>query len=418
MNKLRLLLIIAVIASCGLLFFGLGKDKSMPENVHVNTSASLSEPGENQGTERANDGTEPAHRAGLSKFDTKERHIPGAPIPLDEVTSSSELEKAVDELGKAIETDNLQSLPDSAIYVWPDIINAFKAYSTGKADNEEEMLVGEYLFGTQDARKRLGEALCLERLDRVWSKVSESRSPDQLPPFAHCPSYGTAYSVDNSCLSCPRHGLSLSFPHRTAAKSLEDVSQLALGYFSHDRISRLDAAIIGDSKSAVKPGETVADVGCGVGCYLWSMARGAGAKGKVIAVDVDDNVLRFVKFVSGKRGAGIETRKVTRENFGFAPNSLDRVFLIDVLNVIAGTELKVGGKISSRTDGYMRGLIKAIKPGGHLVIIDFPPESTRPHISSEEARGIIEPMGMKLEALCDLELPEEAAPMYVATFVK
>lgn len=410
MNKLRLLLVIAVIASCGLLFWGLGKNKPLPENSPSNNLAGPSD-GEPSPSESS-------HRAGLSKFDKAERHIPGAPVPPDEVTSSDELEKAVDELGKALADSSLQSLPESAVYVWPDIVNAFNAYSTGKADNEEDKLAGEYLFGSADARYRLSEALCLERLDREWSKVWETKNFDNLPSSSHCPSYGTPYTADEKALSCPSHEQSLSFPHRTAAKSFEDVSQLALGYFNHDRTKRLDEAIISDSHSAVKPGETVADVGCGVGCYLWSMARAAGSNGKVFAVDVNDDVLRFVKFVSDHRRANVETKKITRSDFSFAPDSLDRVFLIDVLNVIAGTELKVGGKISARTDGYMRGLIKAIKPGGHLVIIDFPPESTRPHVSSEQARSIIEPRGMKLEALRDLELPEEAAPMYVATFVK
>lgn len=45
----------------------------------------------------------------------------------------------------------------------------------------------------------------------------------------------------------------------------------------------------------VKPGMTVADIGCGLGFYTIEMARMVGEKGRVVAVDFQPEMLRFTE---------------------------------------------------------------------------------------------------------------------------
>ena len=45
----------------------------------------------------------------------------------------------------------------------------------------------------------------------------------------------------------------------------------------------------------VKPGMTVADIGCGLGFYTIEMAKMIGEKGKVVAVDFQPEMLRFTE---------------------------------------------------------------------------------------------------------------------------
>jgi len=50
----------------------------------------------------------------------------------------------------------------------------------------------------------------------------------------------------------------------------------------------------------VRPGMTVADVGCGLGFYTVEMARMVGEKGRVVAVDFQPEMLRFTRRKANK----------------------------------------------------------------------------------------------------------------------
>ena len=62
----------------------------------------------------------------------------------------------------------------------------------------------------------------------------------------------------------------------------------------------------------VKPGMTVMDVGCGVGWFSIPMARMVGDHGKVIAVDLQQQMLDMLRRRAEKAGvaARIETAQV------------------------------------------------------------------------------------------------------------
>lgn len=56
----------------------------------------------------------------------------------------------------------------------------------------------------------------------------------------------------------------------------------------------------------VKPGQTVIDIGCGMGFFTLAMARMVGEKGRVVALDVQQQMLERVRARSKR--AGLEHR--------------------------------------------------------------------------------------------------------------
>lgn len=294
----------------------------------------------------------------------------------------------------------------------------------GQPETEEERLTQEYLFGTPERAQKsltaLGQWLCFWRLDVVWPGPRETTKPPELPAWAVCPVDGTRYHSGKvgtvAFLQCPSHRLVLrsSFP---APENLptEDTRQLAMGYFSEKRSHNLDAALDPAAPSGIRPGETVVDLGAGVGCYTWPMARRAGPKGRVIAVDVDPGVLQFIDFVAERRPElHVETVLATRESPHLDAGVADRIFMVDVYNVIVGTELEVHGEPGERSSAYMVQVAKALKPGGRLVLVDFLPEGGLLHVPEEAAVKEIGALGLELLDRRRLE----TVNMYVLTFRK
>src|SRR5512137_583338 len=59
----------------------------------------------------------------------------------------------------------------------------------------------------------------------------------------------------------------------------------------------------------IEPGQTVLDLGCGSGTFTIAMARMIGEAGKVIAVDVQDEMLQIVRQKAVKEG--LDSRIIT-----------------------------------------------------------------------------------------------------------
>ncbi len=68
----------------------------------------------------------------------------------------------------------------------------------------------------------------------------------------------------------------------------------------------------------VRPGMTVLDVGCGVGWFSIPMARTVGDDGKVIAVDLQQQMLNMLRRRAAKAGVAdrIELHKCGQDRLG------------------------------------------------------------------------------------------------------
>jgi len=290
----------------------------------------------------------------------------------------------------------------------------------GPSTSEEEALAYEYLFGSPQATARslqaFGCTLCASRVDRLWTGTRRNPPPSVLPTWARCPVDGRPYSREPDALSCVFHQQRFSVQQPSPANRPSELyPQLAMGYFGAERGHGLDDVFDPAVPSGVRPGETVVDFGCGVGCYTWAMARRAGPRGRVLAVDLDRGVLDFVAFVAARRGMGqVRTVQATRSSPNLPGDSVDRIVLVDVYNVIAGIDLGVSGRPGPRTVHVMQKLVNSLRGGGHLVLVDFVPQPGLLHVSEEQAVRDMKDLGLEP---VDRRLSRDGS-MYVLTFRK
>jgi len=109
----------------------------------------------------------------------------------------------------------------------------------------------------------------------------------------------------------------------------------------------------------VRPGSVVADVGAGTGYFTFHLAGRVGPRGKVYAEDVRDQDLAKVRERAKKEGlAQIEILLGTQSDPRLPPGSLDAILVVNAYH-----EMK-------EYDAMLQGIVRALKPGGLLAIID------------------------------------------------
>lgn len=111
----------------------------------------------------------------------------------------------------------------------------------------------------------------------------------------------------------------------------------------------------------LKPGMVVADVGAGSGYFSWRMAQVVGEKGKVYAEDIQQEMLDLLMAQMKKHNvAGIvEPVLGTVQDTKLPENSTDLILLVDVYH-----ELDFPFEMT-------RNMIKGLKPGGQLVLVEY-----------------------------------------------
>jgi ubiquinone/menaquinone biosynthesis C-methylase UbiE len=89
------------------------------------------------------------------------------------------------------------------------------------------------------------------------------------------------------------------------------------------------------SEMGLKEGMTFLDVGCTLGFYSFYAASIVGEKGLVYALDINPNLIKYVKNKAGrKRIKNIRTFVANAQETGLPPKSVDMVFLHLVLHDI------------------------------------------------------------------------------------
>lgn len=112
---------------------------------------------------------------------------------------------------------------------------------------------------------------------------------------------------------------------------------------------------------ALKPGEQVADVGAGSGYFSWRMARVVGDAGAVYAVEIQQPMLDLLMANMKRRNVDQIVRPIlgTVQDPKLPEGSLDTILLVDVYH-----ELDYPYEMA-------RAMIKALKPGGRLVLVEY-----------------------------------------------
>ena len=138
----------------------------------------------------------------------------------------------------------------------------------------------------------------------------------------------------------------------------------------------------------LKPGMTVADVGAGVGYTSLRIARRVGPKGTVLATDLQPQMIQMLR--SNMREAGVANVKAiqcTPTDPKLPEGAVDLAIMVDVYHEC------------SDPVATLKGIRKALKPDGRLVLVEFraedPDVPIKPEhkMTVEQVRKEIEPKG-------------------------
>jgi len=135
----------------------------------------------------------------------------------------------------------------------------------------------------------------------------------------------------------------------------------------------------------LKPGMTVADVGAGSGYHCFLMSPLVGEKGKVIASDIQQEMLNLITAKAKKRNvANLETVKGTTSDPKLPANAVDLILMVDVYH-----EFDQPFEMTEK-------MVDALKPGGRLVFVEFRLEDDKVPIKlvhKMSERQVIKEMG-------------------------
>jgi ubiquinone/menaquinone biosynthesis C-methylase UbiE len=110
----------------------------------------------------------------------------------------------------------------------------------------------------------------------------------------------------------------------------------------------------------IKEGMTVADVGAGSGYHSFLIAPLVGAKGKVIASDIQQEMLDLItKKAKANKVANVETVKGTTTDPKLPAGAVDLIIMVDVYH-----EFEFPFEMTEK-------MVDALKPGGRLVFVEF-----------------------------------------------
>jgi len=142
---------------------------------------------------------------------------------------------------------------------------------------------------------------------------------------------------------------------------------------------------------AVKPGQTVCDMGCGNGFYTLQLARLVGPKGLVYAVDIQPEMLQMLARNAAEAGlTNIRPVLGTPIDPRLPKASIDMMLCVDVYHEF------------SHPEAMLSTILKSLAPEGRLVLVEFrgedPAVPIKPlhKMTKQQVRAELEPAGFEM----------------------
>jgi ubiquinone/menaquinone biosynthesis C-methylase UbiE len=111
---------------------------------------------------------------------------------------------------------------------------------------------------------------------------------------------------------------------------------------------------------ALRPGETVADIGSGSGYFSLRFAQAVGDAGRVYAVDIDPEMVRYLnRRLRDARVRNVQTVLADPHDPLLPDASVDRFVVVDTWHHI------------EKRPAYLALMKRMLKPGGQVVMIDY-----------------------------------------------
>jgi len=167
---------------------------------------------------------------------------------------------------------------------------------------------------------------------------------------------------------------------------------------SREREERTDLLI---ERLPLEPGDTAADLGAGTGFFSLPMAERVGPDGRVLAVDIQPEMLQIITDRIARNGIdNIDTILATEKDPRLPAGSVDMLLMVDAYHEF------------SYPREVMQGVVRGLKVGGRVVLIEYRGEDPLVPIkplhkmTEKQAIAEMEAVGLEWEETLDV-LPQQ-----------
>lgn len=197
-------------------------------------------------------------------------------------------------------------------------------------------------------------------------------------------------------------------PHQAAARE-RDPNSFADSAAWMNRANR-DSQELPDTlldNLRIPTGATVADVGAGTGYFTWRLAQRVGPAGKVLAIEIRQEMLALIAAEAKKHNVeNVDPILGTDRDPRLPAGAVDLAFIANAYHEF------------SQPEAMMTAIRQALKPDGRLVVIEYAkeredddPTAGVSTMSATELRSEMESFGFKLERILNV-LPSQHAMIF------
>jgi arsenite methyltransferase len=138
------------------------------------------------------------------------------------------------------------------------------------------------------------------------------------------------------------------------------------------------------------PGQTIADVGAGSGYFSYHFSKAVGPEGRVLAVDIDANALRFLSDRLGSEPPphpNVAVHPSRADDVKLPEDSVDHAFLCEAHFFLQD---------KPATWSCLKSLYRAVRPGGRVSVIEArAAEENRGEVRAEDIQAAFEAVGFR-----------------------